>query len=263
LDADTLALSRMCEENARAAAARTRRVLRAGPFEALLDEYDPMIWINYAVPVRPFRSRSMVQKAIEDLRQIFAGSKRRLRFEYHAGPWPMLTEVLQEAGLTLQAAHPVMVCTAAELRPVVREQLVNRIFTGDTANTDLIAFRDIQAEGFGATPATLDGPELDRMREKLARGDELLGLSFVDGQPAAVAGLYPIDGVAELAGVAARTQLRRRGAASSISAALTADYFTRGGKLVWLSAGDAAAQAVYRSVGFRDIDTRLNYIDPQ
>jgi hypothetical protein len=32
--------------------------------------------------------------------------------------------------------------------------------------------------------------------------------------------------------------------------------------VAWLSAGDAAAQAVYKRVGFAVADTRLNYIEP-
>jgi ribosomal protein S18 acetylase RimI-like enzyme len=39
------------------------------------------------------------------------------------------------------------------------------------------------------------------------------------------------------------------------------DHFQGGGDLVWLSAGDAIAQATYERIGFRRVDSRLNYID--
>jgi len=43
---------------------------------------------------------------------------------------------------------------------------------------------------------------------------------------------------------------------------LAGQLFAAGGRLAWLSAGDAAAQSVYERVGFAVVDTRLNYIEP-
>jgi len=68
--------------------------------------------------------------------------------------------------------------------------------------------------------------------------------------------------VAELAGVATSPALRRRGVAATLTSFLTDQLFAAGGTLAWLSAGDAAAQAVYERVGFAVVDTRLNYIEP-
>jgi len=68
--------------------------------------------------------------------------------------------------------------------------------------------------------------------------------------------------VAEVAGVGTRPALRRRGVAASLTCFLTEQLFAVGGTLAWLSAGDAAAQAVYERVGFAVVDTRLNYIEP-
>jgi ribosomal protein S18 acetylase RimI-like enzyme len=261
LDAATLALSRRCEENARASAARQRVVTTVGPFQALLDRYDELIWLNYAVPVAPLGDLRAARAALDELRAVFAASKRRLRFEYHAGPWPDVSALLQAEGLTLQAAHPTMVCTPADLQSFAVAGITTAILDGNTPDEYLVAFRDIQAEGFGVPRTALDAPALDRMRERLELGDELLALSLVDGQPASAAGLYPLDGVAELAGVATRESLRRRGAAASVSAALVGHFFAHNGQLAWLSAGDAAAEAVYTKVGFRTIDTRFNYIE--
>lgn len=260
---DMLALSRMCEENARAAAARQREVTRVGPFEALLDRHDPVVWLNYAVPIAPLADPLSLADALAELRRLFSARGRRLRFEYHAAPWPDLTALLIKAGLELQAEHPTMACGPAELRPFMAPSVNVQIFDASTTEADLLAFRMIQAEGFNMQRDKPDAAELDRLRERLAGGDELLGLARVDGQPAAAAALYPIDSVAELAGVATRPALRRRGAAASLSAVLSAHFFAGGGKLAWLSAGDAIAYAVYGKVGFYDIDLRLNYITPE
>jgi predicted GNAT family acetyltransferase len=48
--------------------------------------------------------------------------------------------------------------------------------------------------------------------------------------------------------------------AATISSFLTKQLFDQGGSLAWLSAADAAAQAVYQRVGYAVIDERLNYI---
>jgi hypothetical protein len=50
--------------------------------------------------------------------------------------------------------------------------------------------------------------------------------------------------------------------AASLTSFLTEQLFAAGGTLAWLSAGDAAAQAVYERVGFAVVDMRLNYIEP-
>jgi predicted GNAT family acetyltransferase len=58
------------------------------------------------------------------------------------------------------------------------------------------------------------------------------------------------------------TRWRRRGVAATLSSCLVQDHFARGGTLVWLSAGDAIAQAAYERIGFRLLPTpQLNYID--
>ncbi len=80
--------------------------------------------------------------------------------------------------------------------------------------------------------------------------------------PAGIASLSPIDAVAELTGVATHPQFRRRGVAATLSSLLLRTHFARGGTMVWLSAGDAVAQATYHKLGFHQIDTRLNYLLP-
>jgi ribosomal protein S18 acetylase RimI-like enzyme len=66
-------------------------------------------------------------------------------------------------------------------------------------------------------------------------------------------------GVAELAGVATLPAFRRRGLAADISAKMLERHFTAGGKLAWLSAAEAGL-GCYRSIGFKEIGSQVNYI---
>jgi ribosomal protein S18 acetylase RimI-like enzyme len=70
-----------------------------------------------------------------------------------------------------------------------------------------------------------------------------------------------MSGICELVGVATLPALRRRGVAATLCSFLIEDHFEEGGDVVWLSAGDAVAQATYERIGFRLVDSRLNYID--
>jgi predicted GNAT family acetyltransferase len=67
----------------------------------------------------------------------------------------------------------------------------------------------------------------------------------------------PSDDAAELAGVGTRPDHRRKGVALAVSSFLLRQFF-ESGKVVWLSAADAAAQAVYEKLGFELAGTQVN-----
>jgi ribosomal protein S18 acetylase RimI-like enzyme len=255
----TVALSRLCEESARRQAGLSREVSRHGPFEALINLHDDMIWLNYAVPVAPVDGPDAAE-TIAALTDHFAARGRRLRFEFHAAPWPSLPGLLESAGLSLQARHPLMVCAPGDLRPLSAPGVTVQRLAGDAPDADLDAFTRIQAAGFGEGVGEIRAERRARMRESIGAGATFYGLARLDGAPAGAAVIAPFDDVGELAGVATHPDFRRRGVAATLSAALTADFLAGGGALAWLSAGDAVAQAVYAKIGFRLVDERLNYI---
>lgn len=261
---DIVALSRRCEESARAAASGGREVARFGPFEALIDLGSDLIWLNYAVPIAPVASRAAALAALEDLKAHFRARGRRPRFEFNAAPWPDLPALLEAGGLSLQKRHPLMICLPGNLRAVAPPAVTVRLLDADAPDADFVALWRIQSDAFGGTGTQPDAGALLRLRERLRSGASLLALGLIDGAPAGGGEILPDDGgVAELIGVATRADLRRRGVASALSAALSAAYFQRGGQLAWLSAANAGAQAVYERVGYRLFDERIIVqIDP-
>jgi ribosomal protein S18 acetylase RimI-like enzyme len=255
-------LSRLCEQNANAVSALNRLMIDCGPFRALLDRSTDMIWVNYAVPVDTIDDARATADALAELRRAFTEHGRRPRFEFNALPWPALPDLLERAGFQLQARHPLMVCTPEGFRPFAAPGVAARMLGSDEPEATLSAAMVIQSESFGVTAEPPSADEIEHLRDQLRAGTLCYALATLDGIAAGAGSTAPIDGVAELGGIATSPALRRRGVAVSLTSFLTAQLFAAGGRLAWLSAGDAAAQAVYERVGFAVVDTRLNYIEP-
>lgn len=254
-------LSRLCEQNANAVSARSRTTIDCGPFRALLDPSTDMIWLNYAVPIGALDDAEAAA-ALSKLRQVFARHGRTPRFEFNTLPWPTLASLLERQGFQLQERHPLMACTPDQLRRFAAPGVaVGWLEAGAPAAT-LAAAMIIQSESFGGTPEPPAHEQVERFRAELRTGTLRFALARLEGIPAGAGSIAPIDGVAELAGIATSPRLRRRGVAATLTSFLAAQLFAEGGRLAWLSAGDTAAQAVYERVGFTVIDTRLNYIEP-
>jgi ribosomal protein S18 acetylase RimI-like enzyme len=255
-------LSRLCEQNANAVSALSRLTIDCGPFRALLDRSNDMIWINYAVPVGALDDLQQASAALAELRRAFARHQRRPRFEFNALPWPALPGLLEGAGFQLQERHPLMVCTPGSLRRFAAPGVAVRWLAGDEPAATLAATMALQSESFGGPAELPPAAEVERLRDQLRAGSLCYALATLDGIPAGAGSTAPIDGVAEVGGVATRPELRRRGVAATLTSFLAGQLFADGGRLAWLSAGDAAAQTVYERVGFAVVDTRLNYIQP-
>jgi ribosomal protein S18 acetylase RimI-like enzyme len=255
-------LSRLCEQNANAVSAQSRTIIDCGPFRALLDPTTDMIWLNYAVPVGAIDDAQATAAALADLRRAFAQHQRRPRFEFNALPWPALPRLLESAGFQLQERHPLMVCTPHNFRHFAAPGVVVRWLDSDAPAATLAATMALQSESFGGPADLPPADEVERLRDQLRAGTLCYALATLDGVPAGAGSTAPIDGVAEVAGVATSPALRRRGVAASLTSFLAKQLFAAGGGMAWLSAGDAFAQAVYERVGFTVVDTRLNYIEP-
>jgi ribosomal protein S18 acetylase RimI-like enzyme len=258
---DLVTLSRRCEQSAIGAAARGRVVVDVGPFRALIDGDNDMLWLNYAVPIGPLGDAHAVDSALEELRRVFLAYQRRLRFEYNVLPWPDLAAALERQGLVMQKVDPLLVCTPESLIDFTAPGVVAKVLTDSASDEELRSLLGIQREAFGGGEL-VSQQEIAEARSKILTGAELYGLATINASPAAAAILLDFEGVGELVGVGTATALRRRGAASTLSATLTRHYFDTIGTLAWLSAADAGAQAVYERVGYRVIDERLNYIVP-
>lgn len=260
--ADLIALSRRCEEAARAEAARRRAVARFGPFEALIDPDDSLIWVNYAVPVAPLDDATAAEAALADLCAHFGAYGRQPRFEFNAAPWPDLPALLERVGFTCHDQNPLMVCTPQMHHTFSAPGVQVAPLHHDAPDVDLIAYTTIQQIGFGMEQKAPTPERLAAMREQLHHGQNHLALARLHGTPAGAGLLAVVGATGELAGIATRPDQRRHGVAASLSSALVAAFFRAGGELAWLSAADDAAQAVYAKIGFTLIDSRLSYLVP-
>ncbi len=244
-------------------AAQFSEVIAVGPFQAQIDPSSDMTWLNYAVPVAELGTKAEVAEVLVELREVFAERDRALRFEFTESLWPTFPEVLEEAGLRLEVRHPMMLCTLASFQPYQASAVqVKRLTEADETQT-LATYLSLRNQGFDQDFA--DEPptekEIAELREQLEMGRVRCALASLDGIPAGVGVTMPMSGICELVGVATIPALRRRGVAATLCSFLVKDHFQGGGELVWLSAGDAIAQATYERLGFHLVDSRLNYID--
>jgi ribosomal protein S18 acetylase RimI-like enzyme len=250
-------LSRRCELAAYAAAMPNRATMRFGPFVALIDPHESLIWLNYAIPVAPLDAET--PQALTALAEHFAAHQRTLRFEFHAAPWPDLPPLLEAAGLQLDERQPVLVCTVATLHQPTDPTLMIRFLTADATPTELAAVVTIQQMGFGGGAGEVTEERLRWMRNAIRADHERYALALMNGVPVGAGSLLPAGPIAEIVGVATHPSFRRRGVAAILSAALARAHFAGGGEVCWLSAGDDLARRVYQRVGFQVIDERLNF----
>ncbi|MBW4679309.1 MAG: GNAT family N-acetyltransferase [Microcoleus vaginatus WJT46-NPBG5] len=245
-------------------AAQGREAITVGPFQALLDPSTDMIWLNYAVPIAPLGSAREVAESLTELRRVFAERQRTIRFEFIEALWPTLSGALEEAGLQLQARQPLMLCTPADFQPFhAPEVRVHRLT--DTHKDILTKYLSIQSESFNFEEAN-EPPStemIEQLREHLQRGSWRCAMATLEGMPAGGGCTMPWERLCELAGVGTLPSMRRRGVAATLCSFLVQDHFDCGGDLVWLSAGDAVAQALYQKIGFSGVNTQLNYIDAE
>jgi predicted GNAT family acetyltransferase len=100
------------------------------------------------------------------------------------------------------------------------------------------------------------------MAREIASGTTMTAVCRIDGEPVAAASLIGVGAEAELAGVWTAPRHRRRGLAEAVCRRLLTGFAARGGELVWLSAGNATSERLYRRLGFEPVGTQLNYARP-
>lgn len=245
-------------------AALGRDVIAVGSFQALIDPATDLTWLNYAVPVEPLGTKTEVAEVLEELREVFRERDRTLRFEFTESLWRTLPEVLEKAGLQLEVRHPMLLCTPADFQPAQVSGVEVRLLTNAEHPDTLATYISVRNQGFyqDFAPAPPTEAEIADLQEQIQREQMRCAMACLDGIPAGVGvTTTPILGVCELVGVTTLPALRRRGVAATLCSFLVKDHFKRGKDLVWLSAGDAIAQATYERIGFRVVDSRLNYID--
>jgi ribosomal protein S18 acetylase RimI-like enzyme len=237
-------------------AGRTRLLIEAGRFIAVIDRRIDAFWASFAVPdpgqwkAGPLDAHAFLPA----LGETFAHNGRQLRFEFFEDMWPGLAEELERAGFARTGRQPILTCAPRQLAASATPGITVRRLSASDSEGDLKVFLQIQAAAFtsgvGETGLALGHAEIGRLREELLAGAQRSSIGYL-GQDAAGAGSALIAGdVCEIAGVGTLPERRGRGVAAAVSAALAQDHFQRGGALAWLSAGSDAAEAVYRRIGF-------------
>jgi predicted GNAT family acetyltransferase len=153
---------------------------------------------------------------------------------------------------------PLMVCGPADLRPVEAAGIEVRPLTADDSDLVLSQFLVAAKLCFNEPPAATP-QEVESTRQNLRANVYRSAYATVDGTMAGVGSLSAAND--ELVGIGTLPGFRRRGVATAVSSRLLADHFAGGATLAWLSAGDEAAHATYRKIGFHPVGMQLNYID--
>jgi len=256
---DLTELARRIEANAARAAANGRESLRVGPFLATFHPTSDMIWLNHVVPAAPLAERSFMVEHFEELRRLYRQHGRILRFEFLEALWPGLGPALERWGMELQGRMPFMMCRRGELQAANAPGVEVRWVSASDDDALLAEFALTGKRNFGDTTSQVEPHEVPELRAKLAGDRFRCAAGWIGGRMAGVGTMVVLG--EELAGVGTLPEFRRRGVAVTVSSALLADHFRRGGELAWLSAGDQVARDVYATIGFADAGVQLNYID--
>jgi ribosomal protein S18 acetylase RimI-like enzyme len=228
----------------------TRRV---GPFYARFDPGDPNPFGNYAIPEPGARPSAADVAALV---RTYAEQERRPRLEYIAASAPAVEPALVTAGFVVEDRPALMACAQGAEGHLLPSQGI--ILVRPSSDKDLLAVIAVQREAFGdPTPA---GPaDVAGIRSSIERGAIVVLAREESTGEAAGAGVCTLleSGVTEIAGIGVRPSFRRRGIASAVTARLTADSFSRGATLAWLTPGDEDAQRIYARAGFQPIGEML------
>lgn len=222
----------------------SKQSTEAGGFLVMLTPEDPLLWINYAVPVSaPFDVEAMVE--------IFLAADRTPRLEFFVDLWPEVLPLLEAAGFECDKRMPIMVLERSEWKGLEHEH--------DIRSVEASMFHEFnrvlgQAFGMeGSDEPNLSDPNDDPTYQRIAEGTTLASLALVDG--VVVGGGLGIGTreIREIAGIGTRSDFRKQGIASAVIADLLYRFFGLGGEVAWLTPGDDAAMSVYAKLGFRPI----------
>lgn len=246
----------------RAAAARTHDAVYVPPFALFFNPNDSLRFYNYAIPLEPIDA--VGPEMIAALRAEFARRQRLLRFEFIRQYAPDLAPALDAVGLVEEGENPLMVCTHASFRPApVVPGLEIRRLAPESPRDHLAAFISVQGQSFGEDDRVEPtDAQVEDLRRRLEQGSRCF-LALLHGRPvAAGAHTVPIDGFAELVGIATLPEYRRRGIATALIASVAEAAFGAGVQVAFLGAADERAGRVYERVGFLPYATALAYSDP-
>lgn len=231
----------------------SRQCTEAGGFVVMLTPSDPLVWINYAVPMS---SRSSSVVGVREMAEVFRQHERTPRLEFFAELWPEVGSALEAEGFTCEKRMPIMILRRDEWHGWPQSHEIGPV--------DADSFRPlggVLAEAFGAPPQ--DEPqgqvEDDPFFQRIAKGHTLAAIVRVDGEIVGGGFAVGTKEIREVAGIGTAAAHRRKGIAAAVIASLLDQFFGDGGEIAWLTPGDIGAQSVYERLGFRTIAEQVCY----
>lgn len=222
-----------------------RQSERVGGFAYLRHPSDPLLWLNQSVPVGLCTAADVVA-----LVRRYRETDRSPWIEYFADVNPELGTLLEEGGLALQHRMPIM---------ALPPELWREAAFADRAR---VPRKEDLEPGLRAAGEAFGGPMpsgVDELAASLGSGRVLAAVGYEGEEIVAMGQAIGGPAVREVCGIATRPAWRRRGYGKAVVDCLLEQFFTAGGELAWLTAGDDGAKAVYEKSGFEEIGTQLTY----
>ena len=229
----------------------SRDCTEIGGFVIMLTPSDPLVWINYAVPVSP-------ENDVDEMVAAFRRANRTPRLEFFLDLWPEAVASLEEKGFVCEKRMPIMV--------IKREDWKGHTHTHDIQTVDAHVFHQFNhmlGIAFGmvdpADPVKTDDPLQDQSFQRIASGANLASYATIAGKVVGGGLGIGTKEIREIAGIGTLSDYRRRGIASAVITHLLDRFFAEGGEIAWLTPGDDSAQSVYANLGFQTIAEQVVY----
>lgn len=227
------------------------------PFTMFFRRTSDMPFLSYARPTGPLKGN--LGKVIEEVKQAFHARKRVPRWEWIAELAPELEAALVSAGLPEVERRPLMVVTPERFKPVTTDCAEIRLLT---PNDDLMALSRTMMKAFGMVDEAHVGQVAEDTRQMILRGAKYLAV-FAGGIPIAGGEHSPIGKTTEVAGIGTDPDFQRRGIGSAITSATVADAIKMGCDCIFLSAADEEKGRFYAKLGFEEVGTAMDVMEPQ
>lgn len=229
------------------------------PFSLFFHRSDPLTYFNYAIPDEPCSGD--LHEPLRRLQKEFTARNRQPRFEFIEEFAPDLPAVLQAEQFQEEARQQGMICTLDSYRPAPEAATLTIMPLSRVAAAldEARIFVSIQQRGFNPEhDGMVTDQDARQFLDDLHEGEAFI--ARLDGEPVGV-GMYtsPLDGLAEIVGIATLTAFRRKGIGTAITSAALRSAFHRELEAMYLTAEDARAGRVYERVGFRPCATMLAY----
>jgi hypothetical protein len=135
----------------------SRESTEAGGFVVMLTPTDPMVWLNYAVPVA-----DTSLEGIDEMIAVFRNAGRVPRLEFFADLWPEVSTRLAEKGFYCEKRMPIMVLERANWKGLDHDH--------DVRPVDFATFTEMNrvlSDAFGGEPPEESDPYDDPMFQRI------------------------------------------------------------------------------------------------